>query len=303
MNQQTVLVTGATGFIGQHLIQYLLAQHYQVIGLTRQKNKASNHQKLSWVSSFEQIKSNNIDYVVNLAGESIGQARWTDHRKKQLIESRVNMTHCLYQWLAQANIFPKLIISGSAIGFYGIDPLEKWQDECDENSPSQPIFMSELCQQWEKAALSYITQNTKIIRLGVVFGQGGGILPKMLRPIKLNAVGKIGSGHQPITWVHIDDVIRTIQFLFKSSSIQKIYNVVAPDHIHQLQFVEIAANILKRKPMLPLPSFMMRLMMGEQSQLVLNGQYVRPQALQREGFDFKYPNLSIALQQILAIDR
>ncbi len=299
---QTVFVTGATGFIGQYLIEHLLAQHYQVIGLTRQKNKISKHAHLTWVSALEDIENKNIDYVVNLAGESIGQGRWTDKRKQQLIQSRVKTTQQLYQWLEKKQIQPKKIISGSAIGFYGIDPLEQWQGECDEYSPSQTIFMSELCQYWENEALSYTHQNTQIIRLGVVFGQGGGILPQMLLPIKFNLIGRIGSGQQPMTWVHIEDVIRAILFLFESTSPQKIYNVVAPDHIDQLQFLKIASNILKRKPLLPLPSFVMRLMMGEQSQLVLNGQYVKPQALQQEGFHFKYPDLNIALKQILTVN-
>lgn len=300
--QQTVLITGATGFIGQHLIAYLLAHDYQVIGMTRQLNKISSQPNLCWVSSFEQIKNDNIDYVVNLAGENIGQKRWSEHRKQQLTQTRVATTRALYQWLAQQQIVPKVIVSGSAIGFYGIDPAEKWQDECDETSPSQPIFMSQLCQQWEKQALTDVQQNTKIMRLGIVFGQGGGILPQMLLPIRFNLVGKIGVGRQPITWVHLDDVIQAILFLFSSTSTQKIYNVVTPDHIDQMQFAQTASKILKRKPLLCLPKFVLKLMLGEQSQLVLNGQYVQPKALLNEGFKFQYTHLEQALSQILMHD-
>ena len=207
MQKLTVLVTGASGFIGSHLLPFLLKRQYKVIALTRQTNKSSQHPDLQWVTSFEQIQTQQIDYVINLAGENIGQKRWSSERKQQLINSRVNTTQRLYEWLQQQQIFPKCIISGSAIGYYGIDPQEQWNTSCDENTPAQAIFMSELCQAWEQTALKYSQQNTKIIRLGVVFGQGGGILPQMLLPIRLNAAGKIGSGQQPVVWIHIQDVL------------------------------------------------------------------------------------------------
>ena len=294
----TVLVTGATGFIGSHLLEYLLKHDFQVIAYTRQQ-KVSTNVQLQWIQDFSELEKLSIDYVVNLAGESIGKGRWSKKRKQQLIQSRVETTAKLYQYLNQFQIKPKCIVSTSAIGFYGIDPDEKWSVECDETSPSQNIFMSELCQKWEAEALSHSDQNTKIMRLGVVFGKGGGILPQMLLPIKLNLIGKIGTGRQPMTWVHVDDVIQAILFLFKSDSSQQIYNVVAPDHISQLQFSQIASQVLQRKPLLFLPSFVMKMLMGEQSQLVLNGQFVQPKALLQQGFHFQYADLSNALKQIV----
>ncbi len=297
IEHKNILLTGASGFIGTHLIKYLLAHGFNVIAYSRQK-RTSQNVKLRWIENFTELENIQIDYVVNLTGESIGEGRWTEKRKQHLIESRVKTTQQLYQALQNYQIQPQCIVSGSAIGYYGIDPTEQWQNKCDENAPSQAIFMSELCQKWEAEALADLTQNTKIIRLGVVFGQGGGILPQMLLPIKMGLIGRIGSGRQPMTWIHVDDVIQAILFLFQSTSDQKIYNVVAPDHIVQMQFVNVAGKVLKRKPFLPLPSFVMRLMMGEQSQLVLNGQYVQPKALLAEGFDFQYVDLESALRQI-----
>lgn len=291
-----VLVTGASGFIGTHLVEYLLKHNFEVIAHSRQKRLSQNDQ-LTWISSFTELENTHIDYVVNLAGESIAQGRWTAQRKQQLIDSRVDTTQQMYQALRDYQIQPRRIVSGSAIGYYGIDPTQQWQNECDENSSAQGIFMSELCQRWEAEALADTTQNTKIMRLGVVFGQKGA-LQQMLLPIKMGLIGRIGSGQQPTTWVHVDDVIQAILFLFQSTSDQKIYNVVAPDHLSQMQFVNIASKVLKRKPFLPLPSFVMRLLMGEQAQLVLNGQYVQPKALLAEGFDFQYANLESALRQI-----
>lgn len=302
MQKLTVLVTGASGFIGSHLLPFLLKRQYKVIALTRQTNKSSQHPDLQWVTSFEQIQTQQIDYVINLAGENIGQKRWSSERKQQLINSRVNTTQRLYEWLQQQHIFPKCIISGSAIGYYGIDPQEQWNTSCDENTPAQAIFMSELCQAWEQTALKFSQQNTKIIRLGIVFGQGGGILPQMLLPIRLNAAGKIGSGQQPVVWIHIQDVLSAIVFLLDSNSAQKVYNLVAPEQTNQQQFVKIASKILKRKPFISLPKFVFELALGEQSQLILNGQYVHPKALQALGFEFQYPTLNMALGEILLDD-
>ncbi|WP_343620519.1 TIGR01777 family oxidoreductase [Acinetobacter proteolyticus] len=299
MQKQTVLITGASGFIGAHLLPFLLERQYQIIALTRQPHRHSQHSALRWVNDLDQIEMQQIDYVINLAGENIGAKRWTEQRKQQLIHSRVAVTEQLYQWLEQRQIFPKCIISGSAIGYYGIDPQEQWKLICDENTPPQSIFMSELCQKWEQTALKFSQQNTKIIRLGVVFGQGG-ILPQMLLPIRLNAVAKIGSGQQPVVWIHIQDVLNAIVFLLQSNHSQKAYNLVAPEHVNQQQFVETAAHILKRKPFIVMPKCVFRSILGEQSQLILNGQYVAPKALLEQGFQFQYPDLNVALTEILA---
>lgn len=299
MQKACVLITGGSGFIGSHLLPYLLARDYAVVGLTRQKNKRSNHPDLTWIQHLDELKTDRIDYVINLAGESIGQGRWTAKRKQQLMKSRVETTQQLYRYLEKRQIFPKRIISGSAVGYYGIDPTEQWLETYTEQSAPQSIFMSELCQLWEQAALSFTQQKTKIIRLGIVFGKNGGILPRMLFPIKLNLVGRIGHGRQPVVWVHVQDVLRAIEFLMLNETEAQIFNVVSPEKVSQAQFVKTAAQVLKRKPVFFLPAFVLRWMLGEQSQLVLNGQYVASIALQEAGFEFKYPTLNSALEELL----
>lgn len=299
MQKACVLITGGSGFIGSHLLPYLLARDYAVVGLTRQKNKRSNHPDLTWIQHLDELKTDRIDYVINLAGESIGQGRWTAKRKQQLMKSRVETTQQLYRYLEKRQIFPKRIISGSAVGYYGIDPTEQWLETCTEQSAPQSIFMSELCQLWEQAAFSFTQQRTKIIRLGIVFGKNGGILPSMLFPIKLNLVGQIGHGRQPVVWVHVQDVLRAIEFLMLNETEAQIFNLVSPEKVSQAQFVKTAAQVLKRKPVFFLPAFVLRWMLGEQSQLVLNGQYVASIALQEAGFEFKYPTLNSALEDIL----
>ncbi|MFH7764770.1 TIGR01777 family oxidoreductase [Acinetobacter sp. BSP-28] len=299
MQKACVLITGGSGFIGSHLLPYLLARDYAVVGLTRQKNKRSNHPDLSWIQHLDDLKTDRIDYVINLAGESIGQGRWTAKRKKLLINSRVETTHQLYRYLEKRQIFPKRIISGSAVGYYGIDSTEQWSTPCTEQSAPQGIFMSELCQLWEQAALSFTQQKTRIIRLGIVFGKNGGILPRMLLPIKLNLAGRIGHGRQPVVWVHVQDVLRAIEFLMLNETEAQIFNVVSPERGSQAQFAQTAAQVLKRKPLFSLPAFVLRWMLGEQSQLVLNGQYVISKALHEAGFEFSHPTLKSALEEIL----
>ena len=299
MQKQNVLITGASGFIGQQLVHYLLERDFVVYGYTRQTYLPASHPDLHWIQDFTQIPHTNIDYVINLAGENIGAKRWTSARKQYLVDSRIKTTTALFQYLKQQNCTPKRIISGSAIGYYGIDDTETWQQVCDESALPQAIFMSEMCQQWEHSAQQFEQPNLKIIRLGIVLGNKGGILPQLLLPIKMNAVGKIGSGQQPLVWVHIHDVLSAIYFLMTKDTEANVFNLVAPERINQAQFVHTAAKQLKRKPLLNLPACTFKLLLGEQSQLVLNGQYVKPQALQQAGFEFNYPTLKQALENLL----
>lgn len=294
--QQVILVTGASGFIGSYLLPFLVQKGYQIIALSRQPRAKTA--QVTWVTDLQQIQTQKIDYVINLAGESIGAGRWSSARKQRLIASRVETTQALYAYLIQHNIQPKLIISGSAVGFYGIDLEENWQHACSETSSSQANFMSELCQRWEESALQFGQFNTKIIRLGVVFAQHGGILAQMLKPIQMNLVGKIGHGRQPVTWVHIQDVLAAINFLLTTTSTEKVFNVVAPDMSSQAEFVKHAAACWQKKPYFSAPSILFKYLLGEQSLLILNGQYVVPKNLIAAGFVFEYPSLPAALQHL-----
>lgn len=298
MYKPVVLITGASGFIGRQLVKFLLKQDYHVIGLTRERGRLEEHPDFHWIHQFDEIKSHRIDYVINLAGENIGKGRWSTARKKRLLASRVETTRALYEYLQKYQIKPKRIISASAVGFYGIDHDEKWEQVCTEDSLPQYVFMSELCAQWEQVALSYPEQDTKIMRLGVVLGHGGA-LPQMLLPIQLNLFGRIGSGRQPFAWVHMHDVLAAIDFLLREPTYAQIFNVVAPEKINQIEFSRTAARLLKRKPFFPLPRTVMELMLGEQALLLLNGQYVQPKALLEAGFIFEFPTLKAALTDLI----
>lgn len=293
----TILITGASGFIGRHLLAHLLDANYQLFAYTRHIAQRYKHPNLVWIDDLDQIMQP-LDYVINLAGENIGQSRWTAERKRKLMDSRVDTTTHVYEWLIRQQQKPRRIISASAIGYYGIDETEQWQHVCDEHSPPQAIFMSELCQQWEQAALSYTQFDTRIMRLGVVFARDGGILPQMMLPIKLNLVGKIGSGRQPVVWVHIQDVLAILDFLLHTQTEHIIFNAVAPTQTSQAEFVKIAGQVIKRCPFLSAPAFIFQKLLGEQSQLILNGQYVQPKALLDAGYIFQFAHLDQALRQI-----
>ena len=299
MLKERVLITGASGFIGTRLTEYLLAKDYAVIGLSRKKDLVSPHPDMQWITDLSELKTDQIDYVINLAGENIGQSRWTATRKQKLIASRVQSTEQLYRYLEQRRIVPKCIVSGSAIGYYGIDQNEQWTDACTEQSPSQTIFQSELCQQWEQTALQFSQQHTQIIRLGIVLSAKGGILPQMLLPIRLNLAGKIGHGRQPVVWIHISDVLQSIEFIMTSNAPKQVWNLVAPERVSQADFVSLASRQLNKRPLLNLPAGLMKLVLGEQSQLILNGQYVKPNALAEAGYTFQFSTLKEALANLL----
>lgn len=300
MKYNTILITGATGFIGSYLLDYFLKREYHIIALSRQCKPTFQHPNLIWISTFDQIQLQTIDYVINLAGENIGHGRWTNKHKKRLLSSRVETTHALYLFLEQKRIYPKCIISGSAVGYYGIDPLEQWKQICDEDAAPQPLFISELCQYWERAALAFINQNTKVIRLGVVLAPNSKILQQMLLPIRLNLFARIGHGRQPLVWIHIQDVLSGIEFLMHHNTQEHVFNLVAPCHHSQSDFARQASILLQRRPLFHLPSWLLKLIKGEQALLILNGQYVTPKALTQAGFKFKYPSLDSALIQLLS---
>lgn len=301
----TILITGGTGLIGSAIIPSFIQQSFKIIVLTRSSQKITEkyaHQNVHAVSSFDEIAvDEHIDYVINLAGESIGGPRWTDARKEKLISSRVSTTEHLVNWLLKTKQQPKCIISGSAVGYYGIDPSLQWHTVCNENSPPQPIFLSEICQRWEQsiAPLKNENLNVKIIRLGVVFAKQSPALKQMLLPIKMNLVGNVGSGQQPLTWIHIDDVVAAIHFLLKDENQGGVYNLCAPDHETQADFVKVSQRVLGKTTFFPMPAAFFKVALGEQANLIINGQFVAPKNLLAAGYQFKHPNLESALEDLL----
>ena len=298
-----ILISGGTGFIGQHLIPLLLQQGHQVTVYGRDSDKTQQMlgDAVEAVSDLQQIKRP-VNTIINLAGANIGNSRWTAANKQGFVMSRVGTTQALLAWAKQQPQPPQRLINGSAIGYYGIDETQQWQQVCDESSPPQPVFMSQLCQKWEAATDGFKQLHTQVVklRLGVVLGRGGGVFPVMMRPIQLAKIGKVGSGRQPLVWIHMDDVVAVVLWLMAQPHWHsEVYNVVAPQITSQADFVNTACHVLKTRAPLRMPATVLRLILGEQSELVLNGQKVAPKNLIEQGYGFQYADLSHALVDLL----
>ena len=306
---ENVLVTGATGFIGKSLVENLLADGQRVTVLTRNAKKAAQlfDGKVKCVEAMDKLPANYpIDIIINLAGARILGWRWTNARKAVLRKSRIELTNNLVNWIAKSEQKPKLLLSASAIGYYGIQAIGD-DTELTEESHTQSIFMASLCHDWERAAQAASQYGVRVacMRFGLVLGQGGA-LPMLLLPIKLFLGGKLGSGKQWLSWIHIEDLLRGVAHLWQlNASVQSsenlitTYNFTAPEALTQFNFSKVAAHILHRPYFFPTPAWPMRLMLSEQADLLLEGQRVAPVNLLASGFEFTYPDADSALRNLL----
>jgi len=298
---EQVLVTGATGFIGSLLVKALLADGQQVTILSRNPKQASwkFDGRVRVIASMQELPAKQrVDVIINLAGARILGWRWSEKRKLELRKSRTGLTKEITTWIDKAESKPRLLLAASAIGYYGIQ-AQGDDRELDESAAPQAIFMSELCQEWEQANQAASAYGVKVarMRLGVVLGQQGA-LGMMLLPIKLGLGGALGSGKQWQSWIHVHDVLRGIAHLWQhedSLPLDNAYNFTAPEAVTQKQFSTIAASVLHRPSFFPTPGWPMRLILGEQADLLLEGQRVVPARLLESGFAFEYPDLRSAV--------
>jgi uncharacterized protein (TIGR01777 family) len=298
---RSFLVTGATGFIGQRLVRALLRDGQRVTVLTRQPRQAAwlFDGRVDCVDSMDQLPpTRRIDVIVNLAGARILGWRWTAARRAALRHSRVALTRQVVAWIAAAEHQPALMLSGSAVGYYGIQPQGD-DTVLTEQAAPQPIFMSDLCREWEEAAQAAAAHGVRVacMRFGLVLGAQGA-LPMLLLPIKLGLGGPLGGGRQWQSWIHVDDVIGGMAHLCCTDA-GGSYNFTAPESLPQAQFSQVAAAVLHRPCFVPTPGWPMRLALGEQADLLLEGQRVAPERLLASGFVFRYPQLSQALRSLV----
>jgi uncharacterized protein (TIGR01777 family) len=299
--KRNFLVTGGTGFIGQKLVRALLRDGQRVTVLTRQARQAAwlFDGQVDCVTSMDQLPaSRRIDVVINLAGARVLGWRWTAARRAALRKSRVALTRGVVAWIARAEHKPELMLSASAIGFYG-NQARGDDRVLTEDAPPQPIFMSDLCREWEEAALEASAHGVRVarMRIGVVLGLQGA-LPMMLMPIKLGLGGPLGGGAQWQSWIHIDDVIKAIAHLCQKGE-AGVYNFTAPESLSQADFSRVAARVLRRPYGFPTPGFPMRWALGEQADLLLEGARVAPARLTASGFTFTHPTLDSALRSMV----
>jgi uncharacterized protein (TIGR01777 family) len=295
-----ILLTGGTGLIGRRLCRHWLSQGHQLTVWSRKPDEVARlcGAGVRGIAHPDDLGSQPVDAVINLAGAPIADRPWTRKRKALLWDSRITLTEQLITWLERREQRPAVLISGSAVGWYG----DGGERELDEDSP--PVsedFASRLCIAWEETAVRAEALGIRVVlvRTGLVLANEGGFLQRLLPPFKLGMGGPIGNGRQWMPWVHIDDQIGAIDFLLNREDAQGPYNVCAPAPARNRDFAKTLAGILHRPSFMPMPAVALRLLMGELSVLLLGGQRARPGRLQAAGYTFRFTDLRAALENLL----
>lgn len=303
-----VLITGGSGFVGRKLIQELLGRGDHVTVLTRNAEKTRRQlPQAVRVTAWDPAKSGPwteelevVDAVVHLAGETVA-ARWTDATKRAIEESRITSTRVLVEAIGKAKHKPKVLVSASAIGFYGPRPGDV---VLDEDSEAGTGFLADVVARWEEAAREATTHGLRAVelRIGIVFGEGGGALAKMVTPYKLFAGGPVGDGKQVMSWVHRDDVVGMIVFAIDNESVTGVMNAVSPNAATANEVAQAIGVVLNRSAWLHVPKAIIEAAMGEASMILTTGQRVFPKKAAELGYEFRYARLVPALESILGRD-
>ncbi len=293
-----VLVTGGTGFIGQSLCPRLADAGHEVIVLTRQSKPALPKGARAAVNLLESLDDQGVDGVINLAGASIADARWTESRKKLLVDSRVDTTSRLVAWMGRTRHRPTVLVSGSAVGYYG----EQGDTPVTEDTRPTPGFTNDLCEAWEAAALKArdIGVRVAISRTGVVLDRDGGALAKMLPAFKLGLGGPLGSGEHYFPWIHREDMVSVLVWLLENPQASGPYNASAPEPVTNARFTRALGAALGRPTVFKVPAPVLELMLGEMSEVLLGSDRMLPARLLDEGFEFRHPKIEPALEAIFA---
>ena len=299
---KSILITGGTGLIGTKLYKFLKEKHFNVLVLTRRESLSiENKDFVLWDPEKNILDTNkieNIDCVINLAGESIDGSRWTNKYKKRIMDSRVISTRFLFTKLKSLKNKPKVLVSASAVGCYHEDTL----NEQDETSDLNHNFLGDVVKKWEFESRKFedIGIKTSILRIGVVLSKEGGMLRK-LYPLFLLGLGvPIGSGKQILSWVHIDDMVAII-FKCINENLSGIFNIVAPEKINNIGFTKLLSkriSFIRLPSFIKAPKFLVRIIFGEQSTLVLNGLNISSKKIEKTGYVFKFPTMDGALKNI-----
>lgn len=299
------LITGATGFVGRQLLERLDAP---AVILSRNSRKARKSLSKYEITAFDWDAENQpapaeafegVDTIFHLAGEPIAEGRWTAEKKRKLRESRVQGTRNLVQTLAQLPNKPRVLISASAIGYYG----DRGDEILTEASAPREDFLGEICVAWERESRPAEQAGIRVVnpRIGIVLGPGGGAIKTMLTPFKLGLGSPLGTGRQYMSWIHLDDLAHQLLWAARDETIRGPINATAPHPVTNLEFTKALGNALNRPTLLPAPPmFVLRTVIGEFADALVQSQRVVPQRSLDAGFHFHYPDLEPALQQIFA---
>lgn len=295
-----VLVTGSSGLVGSALVRQLKDDGHTVTRLVRSKRLAGEAQIL-WdpqAGTIDSASLEGLDAVVHLAGESIAAGRWTAAQKARILESRVKGTSLLTEALAGLRERPKVLVSASAVGYYG----DGGEEALREDSASGSGFLAEVCRQWEAAALPAAQAGIRVVhpRSGVILSRAGGALPRLLLPFRFGLGGRLGSGQQFMSWIALDDAVGAICHALTHDDLQGPVNAASPTPVRNHEFTRTLARVLRRPTVFPLPAFAARLAFGQMAdELLLTSQRVEPARLLASGYRFAFPDLEGALRHLL----
>lgn len=296
-----ILITGGTGFIGSALTQRLAVQGHDVTVLSRTPDSVPKicGPTIKVIDNLTQLSpESSWQVIINLAGAPIFDARWSAERKQIIRESRIGLTQELVERIAEMAMKPELLISGSAVGYYG----NQGDALLTEQSAAREDFSQQLCRDWEDAARQAEQFGVRVclIRTGLVIAHGGGLLQRMLPPFRLGLGGRLGDGRQWLSWIHRQDWIAIAELMIADAGLRGAYNATAPNPVTNSEFTQMLAHCLKRPALLPVPAWLLKTLLGEMSELVLGGQRVMPERLLAAGFKFQYPDLASALNEALS---
>jgi hypothetical protein len=293
-----VLLTGATGFVGSHLTRRLESAGHTVLPVSRRADARFNgaDARYNWSDESLMRGVREADAVIHLAGENLFGKRWSATQKQILWSSRYDGTKKIATLVAARK--PACFISASAVGYYGASPDALFQ----EGSPRGQGFLADLCADWEAAtdAAAEAGVRTARVRIGVVLGQGGGALAKMLPPFKLGLGGPLGDGKQWVSWIHVDDLTSLFTFLLENPSASGVFNGTAPQPVTMKELASALGRALHRPAIFPAPAPMLRLALGEVADILLTGQRVEPRRAREAGFKFRFADIDSALRDILS---
>lgn len=300
-----IVAIGATGFVGRRLVETLGSDH-EITVVSRNPDKTKSRirnevQFVRWDPGAEPFPDgvlDGADGVVNLAGDNVADGRWNAAKKKRMADSRLDTTSKLADAITAADPRPPVLINASAIGFYG----SRGDEELDENSAPGSGFLADLCVRWEGATQKAADAGvrTVLLRVGIVLGQGGGALAKMLFPFRLGLGGALGNGRQWMSWIHIDDMVGLILHALENPSVEGPVNSTAPHPVTNRDFSKTLGKVLRRPAFLPAPGFALRLAVGEFAEVLLEGQKVLPRQAETSGYQFRFRELEPALLDVLA---
>jgi uncharacterized protein (TIGR01777 family) len=293
-----IAIAGGSGFIGQYLINDWLHKKYEVFLISRSKRQETN--PLLTSITWKDLKQNperleGIDAIVNLAGESINQ-RWTAEAKRRILQSRLETTGQIADLVASLKQKPSVVVNASGMSIYGLSETATFDEE---SPPVHDHFLSDVVEEWEQAADRIADTRVVKVRVGIVLGMDGGAFPKMFFPYRLFVGGKVGSGRQWLSWIHVEDMVRLINFCIENEQVTGAVNGTAPNPLTNDQFGRVIGQVAGRPHWMPVPSFVMKAIFGELSVLLLEGQKVLPKKVLDHGFVFRYPTLDVALKQLL----